>query len=202
MFLAAAALLLAAGASAQVKQGSSEVGVDVGLTVPTSDTTLGNNIPSTTLGSASGAFGVSYDYMAAKNVSVGGDFQYRNFANETVTNFHGGYNGTLSADDWTLLATGKYQFMPDNRIRPYALLGLGFGHADLTFNAPFYGATAGGTGFAYAFGAGAECDVNSQWAVGAELRWSGLVTNMNDGVGNQSVNSLDFLVSGRFKIGS
>ena len=199
MMLSAALLFSAVRANAQVKQGSQEAGADVGLGIPMSDTTLGGDIPSTTLGALGAAFGVNYDYMVLKNVSVGGDFGYRNFGNDTVS-FHGN-GGTLSAYDWTMLATGKFQLMPDNQIRPYGLLGLGFGHGGLTLTGP-NGGTGNGTGFAYAFGAGAEGDLNSQWAVGAELRWTGLSAGMNNALGTQNFNSLDFLVSVHFKPGS
>jgi opacity protein-like surface antigen len=196
VLMAAALLSLAVCANAQVKQGSQEAGVNVGLAVPLSNTTLGGSIPSTTLGAVGPMFGFNYDYMALSNVSVGGDFSYRSFGGDSV-----GGGANLSGDDWTLMVTGKYQFLPNNQLRPYGLLGLGLGNEYASVSGRF-GGSASGTGFAYAIGGGVEYDLNSQWSVGAELRWSGISASLSNSVGSQTMDSLDLVVSGHYKFGA
>jgi opacity protein-like surface antigen len=199
MLVAAALLFSAVSANAQIKQGQQEAGINIGAAIPMSDTTLGANVPSTTNGTTGLGIGANYDYMIMKNISVGGDFQYRDFGNKSLS------GGTLeNVDNWTLMVTGKYQFMPDNQIRPYGLLGLGFG-GESEKGVPTGGGggiSGNGTGFAYAIGVGAEYDINAMWAAGVELRWSGLSASESGGIGSQGSNSLDILVSGHYKFGA
>jgi outer membrane protein W len=190
----AAGLLLSAGiASAQVKQGQQLFGVDAGLALPMSD--LNNS--SNKVGDAGPALGFTYDYMALKNLSIGGDFSYKDYGTDNV-----GFGG-FSANVWTLVATGKFQLMPENKLRPYGLLGLGVGHATQSFTALNGNEqTNGGTGFAYVLGVGGDYDINSQWAVGGEMRWTGLSATIGNAVNSQGFNSLDFLLTARFKVNS
>jgi opacity protein-like surface antigen len=196
-FVAVAGLLgLVVSANAQVKQGGQDVGIEVGVGIPVSQVNAGGT--GYTLGKTGFAFGASYDYMLTNNISVGGDISDRVYGDDAT----GLGNFTVGGHDVTILATGKYQLMPDKNIRPYGLIGLGVGLESLTASANSVTATDTGTGFAWALGVGAAHDVNPQWAVNGELRFTETSASLSNNSGNQNMDSVDVLVSAHFKIGS
>ena len=196
-----AGLLLASSqAMAQTKVGTHQLGLDLGFANPLSNTDLGNG-DSERLGQTGPAFGINYLYQPHPNFSFGGDFNYKYQGTETFPQPHGGASVTSSV--WTMLAIGRFDFMPLSPLRPYAMAGAGFGGArrSVTYANPFFNSERTSMGPAFALGGGADYDINSDWLVGGELRYTVVGTDNND-IGASIVSTFDFLAKVGYKFGS
>jgi opacity protein-like surface antigen len=198
--LLAVLLFVSTRANAQLRPGTQQLGLDLGVVDPLSSSQLGNGV-SQRLGTAGPAFGFDYLYQALPNFSMGGDFNYKFEGTNSYSQPYGGASVTSSL--WTALVVGRVDPLPQSRLRPYALAGVGFGGASrsLTFaGAPAYNATRTSVGPAFALGGGMDYDLNDVWLVGAELRYGIIDTSVND-VGVSSLSTLDFLLKVACKFG-
>ncbi len=192
-----AGLLFAASrANAQIKVGTQQFVLDAGLANPLSNTDLGGG-QSQRFGATGPAFGMGYLYQFQPNFSLGGDFNYKFQDTTDYSAPHGGVS--LETSVWTMLAVGRADLLPQSRLRPYGLVGVGVGGArrSVTYAAaPWSNSERTSMGPAFALGGGVDYDLNSDWLIGAELRYSIIDTAIND-VGTGSVSALD----ARLKIG-
>ena len=197
--LLAGLLFVSSQANAQIKVGTSQAGLDLGLANPLSNTDLGNG-DSGRFGHTGPAFGFNYLYQFQPIFSFGGDYNYKFLGSRDYPAPYGGVTVRTSA--WTLLAVGRADLMPDNKVRPYGLVGLGLGGASRSLNFARSGFNSDNTsvGVAFALGGGVDYDVNDDWLVGAELRYSIINTSRSD-VGTDSVSSLDLLFKVGYKFG-
>jgi opacity protein-like surface antigen len=191
--------LISTRASAQIKPGSNQASLDLGLANPLSNET--DNGDGETFGKLGAAFGAAYLHQLQGNLkvlSVGADFNYKHFGSQDVATGHG--PAEIKSSAWTLLAVARGDLMPDNQIRPYGLVGLGIGGArsEWEYQNPRFSNTRTSAGPAFALGGGADYDINSSWLVGAEMRYSVIATDSGD-IGTSSVSSLDFLLKAGFK---
>ena len=188
-------LLISTHATAQVSPGTQQVGITLGLANPLSNLNVGGD--SERFGEVGPAFGFNYLYQIRRQLSLGGDFNYKSFsANNASTGRYGQVNINPSA--WTLLAIGRCDLLPDNNVRPYGLLGLGVGGARREVNYPGGSLSETSNGIAFALGAGLDYDINASWLAGAELRYSFIDTSYNE-IGTDRVSSFDILFKAGYK---
>lgn len=185
-------LLISTQAYAQVKQGGNQASINLGLTNPLSNST--ENGDTETFGKIGPAFGFGYLHQFQKNLSFGGDFSYKSLGIRDVFTGHGPLEIKSSA--WTLLAVARADLMPDNNVRPYALVGLGIGGAKserIYSETPRLNSERTSSGAAFALAAGADYDINPTWLAGAELRYS-IINTSESAIGAGSVSTLDALL--------
>ena len=195
--LAAVLVLTSALASAQVKQGGNQAAFNLGLANPLSNDNVDGD--SEGFGSVGPSFGFSFLHQIRKQLSLGGDFNYKSLGTEDVSTGRGPLEIKSSA--WTMLAIGRIDLMPDNNLRPYGLLGIGIGgvKSDRDYSqSPRFDADRTSTGAAFALGAGVDFDINAAWLAGAEMRYSVINTDPGE-VGTSSVSNLDFLLKVGYK---
>ena len=188
-------LLTATYAHAQVKQGTQQAGVSIGLANPVSNNTVDGETE--VFGVPGPAFGANYLYQIHSHLGLGADFSYKDLGTESVTTRHGPVD--INSSIWTLLAIARADLIPQSNIRPYGLLGLGIGGATSQGNYsenPYVNFSRTASGVAFAMGAGLDYDISSALFTGAELRYNILSTS-DDAIGTSSVRTLDVL----FKVG-
>lgn len=138
------------------------------------------------VGSPGFDFGAQYLYNLRPSFALGLDFDY----NATQARAYDviSYRYDSRPRDLKLLAVGKYSWLPEYRLRPFALAGAGFGRfwfKQTQGTAPGQvrpdGSTTtetlmnnSSTGFAWAFGAGADADLTERLVLTLDLRWSQL----------------------------
>lgn len=190
--LVAGLLFISNQAFAQVKEGSQTAGFSLGFGIPMTKIAAGASEEKS--GKMGLAIGFGYDYQIHKNFSVGGDFNYKAYGKNSVT------GGDLKTKAWTLLAMAKGYYMPEEKFRPYGLLGLGMNgiKAEYTGTGGFAGNSSG---FAFVLGGGADYDINDQFLAGGELRYDILGADKNK-VGKSTYNGLDFLLHVGYKFGA
>ena len=198
--LVAGLLVISNQAYAQVKEGSQQVGMHLGFSSPLGkgeDTGFSEKI-----GKMGPAFGFNYLYQYHKNVGLGGEFAYKAWGTNTVTAT--GNSVDLKSSAYSFLALAKGQLMPDEKLRPYGLFGLGFGSLSHKASAAGWtGVSKSKTGVAFAIGGGADYDINDMWSAGAELRYSLLGTKITDDTYTvKNGNSFDFLFNLGYKFGA
>jgi opacity protein-like surface antigen len=189
--------LISTQANAQVNPGTHQAGITLGLANPLSNVSV--NDESETFGGVGPAFGFDYLYQLQRNLSLGGDFNYKSLGDNNFTTGPGPTEIKSSA--WTLLAVGKVDFLPDNNIRPYGLLGLGVGGVkrEVDYNQrPSLNSSQTSSGLAFALAGGVDYDINDDWLVGAELRYNIIGTNENE-IGAGRVGTLDILFKAGYK---
>jgi len=193
--LIAGLLLISMHANAQIKPGTQQAAISAGLANPLSNDNVDGQAE--TFGELGPAFGFNYLYQLHRYLSIGGDFNYKSLGDKDFTAGHG--PGTIKSSAWTLLAIGRCDLIPDNDIRPYALLGLGAGGVQREVNfsrRPDLNSSRTSSGLAFALGGGADYDINNAWLAGAELRYN--IINTDEGeIGAGHLSTLDIL----FKVG-
>jgi opacity protein-like surface antigen len=198
--LLAGLLFVSSQAKAQTKVGTHQLGLELGVANPISNTDLGNGDVET-FGETGPAVGIDYLYQFHPNFSVGADFNNKFQGTENYSHPHGGAAVTSSV--WTMLAIGRFDLLPESRIRPYAMAGAGFGGArrSVVYANPAFNSENTSMGPAFAMGAGADFDINGDWVVGGELRYTVVGTDEN-AVGTGHVSTFDFLAKVGYKFGS
>lgn len=187
-------LLSAASAHAEIKTGTSQAALQLGVANPLSTETFdGEDVR---FGKTGLALGAGYLYQFAPNVSFGGDLNIKGFGDRDIRTGHG--VGQVSSSAWTLLAVARGDLLPNENIRPYALMGLGLGGAkrEVRFSDPRFNGDHSSSGVAFALAAGVDLDIKTSWIAGAELRYNYIRTEASE-IGTDSVRSMDLL----FKIG-
>lgn len=192
-------LLVSAQANAQIKVGTHQAGLNLGLVHPLSRTDLGGETER--FGETGPVFGFSYLYQFRPNFSFGGDFNYKFLGTQNYPNPHGG--AEVRSSVWTMLAIGRVDPLPENRLRPYGLVGMGLGGARRSLEFPSasrYDSARTSTGLAFALGGGADYDIDADWLVGGELRY-GIISTSRSDIGAGSVSSMDMLFKLGYKFG-
>lgn len=188
-------MLMAMTAKAEVKQGTQQLNLALGVANPLSSVNVdGERVE---FGKVGPTFGAGYLYQLREFVSVGADLNFKRLGDKTVRTGHGTAEITSSA--WTLLAVGRGDLMPANDIRPYALLGLGVGGVkrEVRYDVgTAYNREQTSGSFAFAVAGGVDFDINPSWLAGAELRYNYIRTREYE-VGTDSVKTLDLA----FKVG-
>ena len=188
-------LLIATHAGAQVNQGSQQASINLGLASPLSNDTVDGETER--FGKVGPAIGFGYLYQFQRQIALGADFNYKSLGTEDINTGRG--SAEVKSSAWTMLAIARGDLMPDNNLRPYGLLGLGVGgvkrSVEYSANTRF-NSDRTSSGIAFAFGGGADFDINASWLAGAELRYNIINTSEND-IGASSVSTLDIL----FKVG-
>ncbi|MEK7657216.1 MAG: outer membrane beta-barrel protein [Elusimicrobiota bacterium] len=200
--LVAGLLFISNQAYAQVKEGSHQGRFQLGLAMPLTKIEVGSSGQTEKVGKMGPAFGFGYDYQYNKNVSIGGEWSYKAFGKNDFSVSGAGVTTNLKA--WTLLATAKGQLMPDEKLRPYGLFGLGLNGLSLKVDvptSPTNNSNNSTTGVAFALGGGADYDINDQWLAGGELRWNYLGTSKAK-MGASNVTSFDILFNLGYKFGA
>ncbi len=204
--VAAGAFGLAMPAGATVKAGGQEASVNVGAAIPTTQydlTSVGGS--KDTMGGTGVGFGGQYLYNLTKAIGVGGEFNYASFGNKdhSVTKAV----VTSSYGTWSLEAVARYVLMPESRVNPYIIAGLGLGSVSAkatTKPASGYAWTNTGTtesrtnfdgsatGVAFSIGAGADADITDSLFAGLDLRWRfvGAKHDYADGVSPGTTDSI------------
>jgi opacity protein-like surface antigen len=187
-------LLTSLGAQAAIKPGTHQLGLSLGAASPLSYNDIDGE--HTRFGKTGPAIGAQYLYQYVPNLSFGGDLNLKALGERDVRTGHG--TGQVDSSAWTLLAIARGDLLPDGDIRPYALLGLGFGGAkrEVRFGDPRFDRDQTSGGLAFALAGGADLDINEHWLAGAELRYNYIHTHMDE-LGTESVRTLDLL----FKVG-
>lgn len=195
MSLAAGLLLMATGARAQIKPGMQQAGLSLGGAKPlSSDTVDGERF---TFGESGPALGLNYLYQVHQYVSVGADLNIKSLGDKDV--FTGRGPASIKSSAWTLLAVARGDLLPDENVRPYALLGLGVGGVKRQVRysqSPRFDSDHRSSGLAFALAGGADFDITPSWLAGAELRYNFIGTDENQ-IGADSVKTLDLM----FKVG-
>ena len=194
--LIAGLLLISTQANAQIKEGGNQISVDLGLANPMANENInGDSVPFGTVGPE---FGFGFLHQFRKNLSFGGDFNFKSLGHDDVTTGHGPAEVKSSA--WTLLAIARGDLLPDNNIRPYGIVGLGLGgvKSESDYQTTRFSASNSSTGLAFALGGGVDYDINASWLAGAELRYNIIGTNHDD-FGTSSVSTFDFLLKAGYK---
>lgn len=184
--LAATALaFISRPASAVVKAGEQQVSVNVGAAVPTTKfdlSAVGGNTE--TMGGSGVGFGGQYLYHLTPALGLGGEFSYASFGDKA----HAITNAivTSSYKTWTTEVIARYVLMPEARVNPYFIAGLGMGSVSakaMTKPAPgFVWSNTGAaesrtnfdgsaTGVAFSLGGGADADITDSLFAGLDLRW-------------------------------
>ncbi|MEK7743408.1 MAG: porin family protein [Elusimicrobiota bacterium] len=200
--LVAGLLFISNQAFAQVKEGSHQGKFQLGMTMPLTKVEVGNSGETEKSGKIGPAFGFGYDYQYNKNFSFGGEWSYKAWAKNSFT--INGTGVTITPKGWTLLATAKGQLMPDEKLRPYGLFGLGFNGLSAKVDvptSPSNNSSESTTGVAFALGGGADYDINDQWLAGGELRWNYQGTSKAK-MGTSNYTSFDFLFNLGYKFGA
>ncbi len=88
----------------------------------------------------------------------------------------GGVNFSSSGDveQLSFMANVYHDFLPGSQIRPYLGVGLGIVDGDVSGNVGGFSVSNSGTEFAYQAMAGLSYQVDSQWAIDAEYRFTGV----------------------------
>lgn len=181
----AATALLARPASAVVKAGEQQASVTAGAAIPLMqfDFSAVGGTSEKTGGSGVG-FGGQYLYHLTPALGLGGEFNYASFGDQT----HNVTKAvvTSSYKTWSMEAVARYVLMPEAKVNPYLIAGLGVGATSAkatTKPAPgFVWANTGttesrtnfdgsATGAAFSIGAGADADITDSLFAGLELRW-------------------------------
>ncbi len=195
--LMAALLSLSTQAKAEVKTGTQQVSLDMGFANPLGNDTVFDQ--TRTFGSPGPEIGLQYRYQIQNNLSFGGDLSIASLGTNDFNTGKGPVEVKSAA--WTLLAIGRMDLLPENDIRPYGLLGLGFGgvRRSTSFSQnPALSSTESSGGGALALGGGVDFDVNKAWLVGGELRYTYINTSLSQ-VGASSSRTLDFLLKIGYK---
>ena len=133
------------------------------------------------------SFGGQYLYNIKDTIGLGLDFEYG--APQAKIFDVVSYRYISKPEDLKLLAVGKYSWLPEYRVRPFGLVGVGVGKFWLKQTqgtAPGQIRIVNGrpdtstltlvnnssTGLAWAFGAGADADLTERWVLTFDLRWS------------------------------
>lgn len=193
--LVAGLLLTSTHADAQVKPKTQQVAITLGLANPLSNNSVDDQTE--TFGKLGPALGFNYLYQAQRYLSFGGDFNYKMLGTRDAVTGHGPVEIKSSA--WALLAIGRGDPMPDSRIRPYGLLGLGIGgvRREVEYSQhPERNSSRTSSGLAFALGGGVDYDISDEWVAGAELRYNIISTS---DIGTSHVNTLDGLLKLGYK---
>jgi opacity protein-like surface antigen len=193
--LVAVLSLLSTHARAEVKPGTQQAAIAVGLANPLSNNSVDDQTE--TFGKLGPALGLGYLYQLHEYIGIGGDFSYKSLGTRDAVTGHGPVSVQSSA--WTLLAVARGDALPDNDIRPYGLMGLGVGgiRRAVDFSQrPDLNSSRNTNGPAFALGVGADYDISDAWLAGAELRYNVIGTS-HDEIGASRVSTLDIL----FKFG-
>lgn len=88
----------------------------------------------------------------------------------------GGQSASLGGDleQLSFMANVYHDFLPGSQIRPYLGVGIGAVDGDIKVNALGASFASTGTEFAYQAMAGLSFQVNQQWALDAEYRYTGV----------------------------
>lgn len=193
-------------AGAVVKAGEHQVSVNVGAAVPTTQYDLSPVGGKTEdMGDTGTSFGGQYLYHLTPALGLGGEFSYAAFGDKdhSVTNAI----VTSSYKIWTTEVIARYVLMPEARINPYFIAGLGMGSVAAkatTKPAPGLVWLNTGTnesrtnfdgsamGVAFSLGAGADADITDSLFAGLDLRWRfvGAKKDYADGVLAGAVDSV------------
>ncbi len=195
--LMAGLLPISTHANAQVKPGTQQAAITLGVANPLSNDSVDDE--SETFGELGPAFGFNYLYQIQRNLSLGGDFNYKSLGDKDFTTGHGPTEIKSSA--WTLLVIGRADLLPDNNIRPYGLLGLGVGGVkrEVDFSRhPELNSSRTSSGLAFALAGGVDYDINDAWLAGAELRYNIISTSEGE-IGAGHVSTLDLLFKCGYK---
>ena len=193
----AAVPLLATGARAQIKTGTQQASLALGVANPVSDEIVDGQ--DTEFGQTGATLGLGYLYQIRRNLSIGGDINIKALGDKDIVTKHG--PATIKSSAWTSLAIARGDLAPDSRIRPYGLIGLGIGGAkrETTFvNRPDLNNEQTSTGFAFAMGVGVDYDINASWLAGAEVRYNIIGTD-EGAIGADNVRTLDMLFKAGYK---
>ncbi len=186
-FLLSAAALAARPASATVKAGDQTVKVGVGAAVPLSHADLSAVQGPSDASSASTGLGLGgqYLYQLTPAFGFGGEFSYADYGNQG-TDLPTHYHITSSYKTWAMEAVARYVLMPDARVNPYFIAGLGLGSvsakADTSPGAGYVWSNTGTTesrpdfdgsamGPEFSVGLGADADLTDSLVAGLDARW-------------------------------
>lgn len=177
-------------AGATVKTGEHQVSINAGAAIPTTKYDLSASGGSSEVMGGSGVgFGGQYLYHLTPALGLGSEFSYAAFGDKD----HAigpvlGVPGTIvtsSYKTWTMEAIARYVLMPESRVNPYFIAGVGLGSVSakastrlppgLVFastgsrEATNFDGSA--TGVAFSLGAGADADITDSLFAGLDLRW-------------------------------
>ncbi len=193
--LLALSLLLPLRARASITAGTQEADLNLGIADPLTSYNANNGAITNSIGSVGLGIGADYVYYVNKWIGLGGDFMYDAYGSQSLS---GGQ--TSQPDEMTGLGIAKFQIRPDSNLRPYGLVGLGWGNLSDTVSGGTLSAVS--NGFAYALGGGVDYDITKNIVAGAELRWTNLTVNNNfNGAGFHDVGDLNILAHIGYKFG-
>jgi opacity protein-like surface antigen len=179
--LLAGSLFSARPVSAEVKAGDQIVGVNVGLDIPFAKGYYNSNYPNDAaadhdLAGYGLGFGAQYLYHLTPALGFGAEYNYDAFGRQkwNIVDANGNGLGTQGTNYHSMdaEAVARYVFMPDQKLNPYAIVGVGMGWVtesvwDSAGN--HYGGTA--SGLAYSVGGGADYSITEKIIAGVDVRW-------------------------------
>ena len=168
-------------------------------------------------GNVGGQFGLSYMYFVHEYVGVGLELSDSFFGNKTknFTYEEGKDSFKSKLNAFSAMLTARVNANPADKYRIYVPFGLGLTHAKgkikekwTDYNDPEDNEsdsyTSANNSFGYFIGLGAEADLNDNWALGAEVRYTGFRFNTdkyddNDVNGKKNYGYTSILVKASYR---
>ena len=156
-------LFLPRPAVAEIKTGDQIVGLNLGLGVPFAR----NYTEGQRLANPGIDFGAQYLYHLKPALGVGAEANYNLYGIRHHLDSRGSSVGA-NYHSWDVQIVGRYVFMADQKLNPYAIVGLGVGQVIETDYDDLV------TGLAYSVGLGADYSITDHILAGLEFRWQGI----------------------------